>query len=231
MLESEINVLQSRLQVLLGSNSLFLPADQTPPAWQTIFQPDSAIALQNPDVKQAQQQVSIYDWKTKLARAKGLPELNLGYSNQSFSGLNSNYSNVILTQANRFSSFLVGVNIPLFFGQYKAATRASNLQKKSAEYAFTEKKTEFTGQWRQAYQRYFQQLHALNYYESSALKQADEILHTANLSFSNGGISYLEWVNLYSQSVQLRTDRVDALLQLDQTINILWFFQGQTEKP
>jgi cobalt-zinc-cadmium resistance protein CzcA len=231
MLESEINVLQSRLQVLLGNNSLFLPADQTPPAWQTIFQPDSATALQNPEVKQAQQQVSIYDWKTKVSRSKGLPELTLGYSNQSFSGPDINNSNVILTQGNRFSSFLVGVNIPLFFGQYKAAARSSNFQKKSAEYAFTEKKTEFTGQWRQAYQRYFQQVQALNYYESSALKQADEIMHTANLSFNNGGISYLEWVNLYSQSVQLRTDRLDALLQLDQTINMLWYFQGQKEKP
>ncbi|MDB4900785.1 MAG: acriflavine resistance protein [Mucilaginibacter sp.] len=231
MLESEINVLQSRLQVLLGNNLLFLPADQTPPAWQTIFQPDSATALQNPEVKQAQQQVSIYDWKTKLSRSKGLPELTLGYSNQSFAGPDINNSNVILTQGNRFSSFLVGVNIPLFFGQYKAAARSSNFQKKSAEYAFTEKKTEFTGQWRQAYQRYFQQVQALNYYESSALKQADEIMHTANLSFSNGGISYLEWVNLYSQSVQLRTDRLDAFLQLDQTINILWYFQGQKEKP
>jgi hypothetical protein len=56
-------------------------------------------------------------------------------------------------------------------------------------------------------------------------------MHTATLSFNNGGISYLEWVNLYSQSVQLRTDRLDALLQLDQTINMLWYFQGQKEKP
>jgi cobalt-zinc-cadmium resistance protein CzcA len=230
-LESEINVLQSRLQVLLGNNSLFLPDDQTPPAWQTIFQPDSATALQNPEVRQAQQQVSIYDWKTKFSRSKGLPELTLGYSNQTFAGPDVNNPNVILTQGNRFSSFLVGVNIPLFFGQYKAAARSSNYQKRSAEYAYTEKRTEFTGQWRQAYQRYVQQLQALNYYESSALKQADEILHTATLSFNNGGISYLEWANLYSQSVQLRTDRLDALLQLDQTINILWYFQGQKEKP
>jgi cobalt-zinc-cadmium resistance protein CzcA len=231
LLETEINVLQSRLQVLLGSNSLFLPDDQTPPAWQTIFQPDSATAQQNPEVRQAKQQVSIYDWKTKLSRSRGLPEINLGYSNQSFTGPDINNASVILTQGNRFSSFLVGVNIPLFFGQYKAAARSSNYQKQSAEYALSEKRTEFTGQWRQAYQRYVQQLQALNYYESSALRQADEILHTATLSFSNGGISYLEWANLYSQSVQLRTDRLGALLQLDQTINLLWYFQGQTEKP
>ena len=230
-LESEINVLQSRLQVLMGSNLLFLPDDQILPAWQSIFQPDSATALQNPEVRQARQQVSIYDWKTKLSRSRGLPEISLGYSNQSFSGPDINNANVILSQGNRFSSFLVGVNIPLFFGQYKAAARSSNYQMKSAEYAFSEKRIEFAGQWQQAYQRYVQQLQALNYYESSALKQADEILHTATLSFSNGGISYLEWANLYSQSVQLRTDRLDALLQLDQTINMLWYFQGQTEKP
>jgi cobalt-zinc-cadmium resistance protein CzcA len=74
-------------------------------------------------------------------------------------------------------------------------------------------------------------LQALGYYESSALKQASELVRTATLSFNNGGISYLEWVNYYNQSVQLRTDRLDALLQLDQTINQLWYYQGETEKP
>jgi cobalt-zinc-cadmium resistance protein CzcA len=126
---------------------------------------------------------------------------------------------------------LVGVNIPLFFGQYKAAARSAQYQKKSAEYAYSEKQAESMGQWQQAYQRYSQQLKALDYYESSALKQATEIMRTASLSFTNGGISYLEWVNLYSQSVQLRTDRLEALLQLDQTINLLWYYQGQTQKP
>jgi cobalt-zinc-cadmium resistance protein CzcA len=231
MLETEVNVLQSRLQVLLGTRSQFLPVDQTPPGWQTIFLPDSATALQNPDVRQAQQQVSINDWKIKLNKSKGLPELNLGYSNQSFAGPIANDPNVNLTQGNRFSSYLVGVNIPLFFGQYKAAARSAKYQKKSAEYAYSEKQAESMGQWQQAYQRYSQQLRALNYYESSALKQATEIMRTASLSFSNGGISYLEWANLYSQSVQLRTDRLEALLQLDQTINLLWYYQGQTEKP
>ncbi|MDB5024252.1 MAG: acriflavine resistance protein [Mucilaginibacter sp.] len=231
MLETEVNVLQSRLQVLLGTRSQFLPVDQTPPGWQTIFLPDSATALRNPDVRQAQQQVGINDWKIKLNKSKGLPELNVGYNNQSFAGPHANDPNISLTQGNRFSSYLVGVNIPLFFGQYKAAARSAKYQKKSAEYAYSEKQAESMGQWQQAYQRYSQQLRALNYYESSALKQAAEIMRTASLSFTNGGISYLEWVNLYSQSVQLRTDRLEALLQLDQTINLLWYYQGQTEKP
>jgi cobalt-zinc-cadmium resistance protein CzcA len=231
MMETEIGALQSRLQVLMATSSPYLPVDQAPPVWQDIFTPDSAIALQNPEVQQVQQQVSIYDWRTKVNRSKGLPELSVGYNNQTFAGPDINNQSVILNRSNRYSSYMLGVNIPLFTRQYKAATKYAILQKKSAEFAFTEKKSEWTAQWQQGYQRYNQQLQALSYYESSALKQADELVRTATLSFNSGGISYLEWANLYNQSVQLRTDRLDALLQLDQTINTLWYYQAQTEKP
>ncbi|MDB5288301.1 MAG: acriflavine resistance protein [Mucilaginibacter sp.] len=229
--ETEISVLQSKLQVLTGGGVAYLPADQSPPGWQNAFVPDSVKAIQNPEVRQAQQQVTISDWKLKVNRAKALPEFSLGYNNQSFAGPDISHTATILSQNNRFSSYMVGVNIPIFFKQYKAAIKSAGFQKKAAEFTYTAKQLEWKGQWQQTYKRYNQQLQALDYYESSALKQASELVRTATLSFNNGGISYLEWVNYYNQSVQLRTDRLDALLQLDQTINQLWYYQGQTEKP
>lgn len=230
MRQTEIAILQSRLQVLMSTHIACLPSDQSPPAWQNSYRADSAGALQNAEVRQARQQVAIYEWKTKLNRSKGLPEISIGYNNQTFTGPDVNKQTLILNRNNRFSSYMVGANLPLFTGQYRAATRFASLQKKSAELALSEKQAEWIGQWHQAYQRYGQQLQALTYFESSALKQADELVRTATLAFYNGGISYLEFANLYNQSVQVRTDRLDALLQLDQTINTLWYYQGQTEQ-
>ncbi|MEB0261911.1 MULTISPECIES: CusA/CzcA family heavy metal efflux RND transporter [unclassified Mucilaginibacter] len=231
LVESEIGVLQNKLMLLTGGSVAYLPTEQAPPAWQNIFLPDTAKALDNPEVKQAQQQVLIAGWKVKVSKAKALPDLSLSYSNQSLAGPDIRNSNLMLNKGARFSSYMVGLNIPLFFNQYKAAVKSAGYQKKASEYTYTAKQLEWRGQWLQSYRRYSQQLKALNYYESAALKQASELVRTATLSFNSGGISYLEWANYYNQSIQLRTDRLDALLQLDQTINQLWYYQGETEKP
>lgn len=227
VVQTELSILQGRLQLLLNSTELYLPADQHVPAWQEHFIPDSSISLQNPEVKQAKQQVEIYDRKAQVSRAKGLPEISLSYSNQSFSGPDMYNAMRNLTQGNRFSSYMLGLNIPLFYGQYRSAARSAAYQKKASEYSLSQKHAEWISQWKQSMQHYTQQLRALSYYQNSASVQATELVRTANLSFNNGQISYLEWANLYSQSVQLRTDRLEALLQLDQTINTLWYYQAQ----
>jgi cobalt-zinc-cadmium resistance protein CzcA len=229
--ETGMSNLQSRLQVLMSTATAYLPAEQSPPAWQSIFSPDSAAALQNPEVRQAQQQVIASGWKVKLNRSMMLPEISLGYTNQSFAGPDISNSKRVLGAGDRFPSYLFGLNIPLFTHQYRSAIKSARFQYASAVYAMNEKQAEWMGQWQQALQRYDQQRQALSYYESSALNQADELIRTATLSFQSGGISYLEWVNLYNQSIQLRQDRLDALQQLDQTINMLWYYQAQNDKP
>lgn len=228
---SEIGVLQSRWQLLLGKEQLFLPADQSPPNWQKNFFPDSAATLKNPEIRQAKQQVAISGLRIKVNRSRLLPEVALGYNNQSFVGPDIRNGNVFLSRANRFSSYLAGINIPLFFAPYLSAVKAATFQQKAAVYTLTARQNEWLGQWRQAVVRYNQQLQSINYYESLALNQAAELLRTATLSFKSGGISYIEWVNYYNQSIQIQTDRLDAFLQLDETINTIWYYQAQAQKP
>ena len=230
-LVADVNVLQSRWRYLLGTEKLLLPQDQSPPAWQKFLLADSAAALDNPEVRQAKQQLAISKTRIKVSQARRLPELLLGYNNQSFVGPDLKNTNDLLTRGNRFSSYQAGLSIPLFFGPYRSAVKYAVFQKKAAEFTLTAKQSEWLGQWRQTVDRYQQQLQSVTYYETLALKQAAELLRTASLSFKSGGISYIEYVTLYNQAVQLQTDRLDALLQLDQTINTIWYYQAQTEKP
>ena len=230
-LQTEIEVQQSRLQALMASNEIFLPNDQLPPAWQNNFIPDSTMVMQNPEVRQANQEVVVNDWKRKVNKSKALPDLSLAYSNQSFSGTTIGNGFTTLNKSNRYSSVMVGLNVPIFFKGYKAAVRSAELQKKSAQFSLSEKETQLSSQWQQTFRRYNRQKQSLLYYEIAAQNQADELLRTASLSFKNGDISYLEWANLYNQSIQLKTDRLTALLQIDQTINLLWYYQAKIEKP
>jgi len=229
--ETEFINLQSRLQVLMSTKNAYMPEDQSPPAWYINFMPDSIAALKNPEVRQARQQVAVSDFLIKVNRAKVLPELVLSYSNQSFAGPDIANPNRRLTTGNRFSSYMLGLNIPIFTRQYRAAIQSATFQRNAALFTLEQRQAEWLGQWCQAIALYNQQKQALNYYETSALKQAREIMRTATLAFRNGGISYLEWANLYGQSVQIRQDRLDALTQLDQTINLLWYYEAQNNQP
>ncbi|MCJ8209792.1 CusA/CzcA family heavy metal efflux RND transporter [Mucilaginibacter sp. RS28] len=230
-IEGEISQLQNRWQTLLNTSEKYLPEDAAPPKWYKSMLPDSNAALRHPEVNQAKQQVVVSDFRIRNAKARALPEVVLGYNNQSFAGADPRNSNYNLTRSDRFSSYLFGVNIPLFFKPYKAAMKAASYQQKASVYTCSAKQAEWLSQWKQAAERYKQQLQALTYYESAAATQADELVRTATLSFKNGGISYLEWANFYSQSVQLRTERIDALLQLNQSVNTLWYYQNETGKP
>jgi len=230
-LASEISMLQSQWQLLLGNEKLFLPAEQAPPPWQTGFLPDSAAAMENPEIRQARQQVTISDLQIKVNRSRQLPEINLAYNNQSFTGPDIRNSRDYLSRSNRFSSYLAGLSVPLFLRPYRSAVKAATFQKTAAVYTLTARQNEWMGQWRQAVARYNQQLQSAAYYETLALNQAAELLRTATLSFKSGGISYIEWVTFYNQSIQIQTDRLDILLQLDQTINNIWYYQAQTQKP
>ncbi|WP_299290824.1 efflux RND transporter permease subunit, partial [uncultured Mucilaginibacter sp.] len=228
---SEINILQSHWQLLLGTKTQLLPVDQSPPSWQQNFSSDSAAALENPEVRQAKQQVTVSGLQVKVNRSRQLPEITLGYNNQSFAGPDIRDGNVLLSRGNRFSSYLAGVNIPLFLAPYRSAVKAATLQQKAATYTLTAKQNEWLEQWRQAVTRYNQQIQSIHYFETLASNQAAELLRTATLSFKSGGISYIEWVGLYNQAMQIQNDRLDALLQLDQTINTIWYYQAQPQKP
>lgn len=230
-LESQFRNLQTQWQVLLGSKEVLLPADDGPPKWYAAFKLDSSSLGNHPDVKQASQQVEISNWKLRVNRAKLWPDFNIGYINQSFAGPDINDLNRFLGRGDRFSSYLVGVNIPLFFGSYRSGIRSASFEKQAAETAVQAKRSEWNSLWQQAVNQYNQQLEALGYYENTAAKQASELIRTANLSFKNGDISYVEWASLFNQAIQLRTERIDAFLLINQTVNQLWFYQAQFPQP
>ena len=54
----------------------------------------------------------------------------------------------------------------------------------------------------QAISNYNKHLETVNYYEDTALKNADIIIKTANLQFQNGEINYLEWVLLTNNAIK-----------------------------
>jgi len=70
-------------------------------------------------------------------------------------------------------------------------------------------------------------LQSIDYYESKALKNAEIISSTANIQLANGGINYLEWVQLINQSTSVKNDYIDAVKVLNELILQLNYFTNK----
>jgi cobalt-zinc-cadmium resistance protein CzcA len=55
---------------------------------------------------------------------------------------------------------------------------------------------------------------AVGVYETILLRNAEDILRTANQQFENGEVNYLEWVLLTNQAIAVRSAHLDALTTL-----------------
>jgi cobalt-zinc-cadmium resistance protein CzcA len=69
-----------------------------------------------------------------------------------------------------------------------------------------------------AQSQYEQYLEAANYFEINSLPEAKTISQTADKQFINGDINYLDWVMLNNQSIVIRSNYLDILKALNESI-------------
>ena len=66
------------------------------------------------------------------------------------------------------------------------------------------------------YQKY---LASVNWFESEGLKNAATTIATAHQQFAGGEINYLDWVILVNQAIDLRSQYLDAVKNMNDAIN------------
>ena len=220
-LETDLQLLQNQLSFLLQSPQRFVPAstDLKLPLNTTI---DTASLVQHPQMQLLAQQRSVANAQTKVEQSKLTPDLSVGYFNQSFKG----YQNVDGTEkffdgGRRFSSVQAGVAIPLFNSAQRAKIQASKINEQVSEQNYALSLQNLQLLYQQTSANYKKYLQAVNYYESSGLKNATAIVNTANLQFLGGDINYLEWVMLLNQAIVIRSEYIDAVRNLNATTIIL----------
>jgi cobalt-zinc-cadmium resistance protein CzcA len=217
-LRADFHIVQNRFSYLLNSNTLWLPKDTALRA-PLLQLPDTSLVNQLPAVLCKQQQQNIALQEIKLNKAKKLPLLNAGYSNQSIIG----YQNVDGTEkyysgSKRFSSVIAGIGIPIFSKSLNARIRSSEAQYRAvqAEYADTVALQKTALQ--QLLLQYQRSEQTLNNYQQAVNKQVSVIYENATLQFTNGAINYLEWAMLINQAISLEANYIDALSERNRTV-------------
>jgi cobalt-zinc-cadmium resistance protein CzcA len=155
----------------------------------------------------------------KLNRAKKLPLLNAGYSNQSIIG----YQNVggaekYFNASRRFSSVIAGIGIPVFSKALNARIRSSEAQYRAAQAEYADTLALQKAALQQLILQYQKNEQMLNNYQQAVNKQASVIYENAALQFANGAINYLEWTILINQAISLEVAYIDALNERNRTV-------------
>ncbi|MBX7180650.1 MAG: CusA/CzcA family heavy metal efflux RND transporter [Bacteroidia bacterium] len=204
-LQNELELCILRFQLILNT-----PIAYTPKPGSIKFEQLSlGQAESHPYQKTWEQQIQLAQTNLSLQKAQMLPNLSLGLTNQSFRGYGSD--NKFYTGKTRFTSYQVGVGIPLFFAAGRSQIKAQETKLKIAQNEASWKKTWLENQLKIAEQQLNNCKERLQYYENHQLRDAGQISTLAKKQFQAGDINFLDWANLQKQAFDIQMNYLDVV--------------------
>lgn len=214
-LHNDREVLLLRFQLLLNTEQSIIPVSTVTKLGSTLYN-DSSKLIQHPQIRLLEQGQSVAKQNTKLQKSRLLPDLNFGYYNLSIMGMGAD--DVFYSRDQRFQFVQFGIGIPLFFQAQQARIASGKIQQHMAgnelEFGLKSLKTD----WEAALKTREALAQNLEFYEQTALPNAQLIAETANRQFSNGEINYLEWVILMNHVINTQSQYLDLLNDWNQNI-------------
>jgi heavy metal efflux system protein len=216
LLKSEANLdvenLRQQLQLLLNTPDTIAIVDSD---LQKVDFLAEDLNGDNALLKLQEQFVSVSEGQYKLERSRFLPDLSAGYFNQQIEGVKN------------FSSFQVGVKVPLFFWSQKGKTQAAKKNTEIAQMNYEQTKLDINSVLQANLQEYEKHKASVFYYETKGLQLAEKLFSSANTAYKEGEIGYVEYIATLEQAVQIKRDYIDRLNLYNQTINEINYLTGK----
>lgn len=220
-IEQDIEIMQLQFQLLLNSETVFTPIANGY-SDNLISAIDSSVLATHPEIQYWKQQQQIATANTKLEQSKLSPDLTFGYNIMGMRGMGAD--DKIYNSTPRFQSVQVGLGIPIFNGGQKAKINAAKTNETVVANEYHLKLKELETGYQSAFKQYLKFEQAVQYFENTALKNADILTSTAKKQFLSGEINYLEWVLLINQSIQIQSDYIEAIKNRNNALTELNFY-------
>lgn len=192
---AEEQVLLAVLQGLSGSTTPLLIAKQTLEPLPAGTIGDSAQLQHYPALQWQQQQVVIQEKEKKLEANTLLPDLSIGYFNQSLIGTSLNSAGTAIAKGgDRFQGWHAGVSIPLWLGPLRARVKAAEQRRVQADFNYQQMNVELKSRWQQAIAQYSRYKGSLDYYRETAIPNAMLIEKQALLGYEKGDVGYTTYL-------------------------------------
>lgn len=210
---SDYEIAISQLAQWIGSdtNWVFPPNELKPLLIPMNAEIDS---LGYPQLALQQKRIAASDQEYRLAKSRFMPDLMVGYFNQS------------LEEVPGMDGIQLGISAPIFFWG-KQSESASAKRERAIEQARYEEmilvlKAEETRLWKEL-EKYQGEL---NWYEETGEDVAEELQKFALKAYENGAIGYVEFLDSLEESRRLKEAHLLTLMNYNQTIVQLQFLHG-----
>ncbi|WP_109699450.1 CusA/CzcA family heavy metal efflux RND transporter [Chitinophaga deserti] len=212
-LRQERAMLQQQFMLLLNTTEPRLPVSSSFKLEAPL--PDTALLAEHPLLRLQRQQEKAAEAAILVEKSKLLPELSAGYNNLSIR------DGVRYDRGSRFQSFQVGVAIPVFTGSQKARIKSAKTFRRIVENETAYNTQALLAQYQTALAQVSQYGEIVHDFEDGTLRNALEITGTLNRQLEGGEINYLEWTVLNQQSLNTQLDYLEAVKNLNNSINHL----------
>lgn len=220
---------QRELQQLLNSDEL---VDVTFKAMQFLSPEETSIpqkdSINNPRLAFFGQQIEVSHLEMKVEQARLLPDLSIGYFNQSFNGLGQNQAGetVMYDSSDRFSGVMLGISLPIWAKPQLSKIKAERFKTKEREATYQALTKKLNTQQVLLQERLIQLQNNLDSYKEHALPQAKLIFKQAQRGFKEGEIGYVEYIQSLDRAAKIELDYLEIINQFYQTKTDLEYITG-----
>ncbi len=223
----DILIHQNTLKTLLNSNEDVTSTGQGLEKKVLDIPSDCVSVSSNPALRYFAQQVEVAKAGKNLEKARLLPDITVGYFNQTLYGT-PNYKDpgIVSNNSNRFQGVIVGLAFPLWTKPQLARIRANEANRNAAQSTLEFQRKNLQGQYSQAFQQFLKFKNSLEYYEKNALPSAQLIIYNAQKNYQSGNIGYIEFSHGLTRALGIQTNYLNILSQYNQSIIHIEFLIG-----
>ena len=188
---------------------------------------DTTELLQNPILAVAQQQVKVSQQQQKLEGARAMPDLHIGYFNQTLIGpQNVDGQETYYGSDKRFQGFQAGISFPIWFVPYTARAKAAKLSALSSQRHFESNRIMIQQQYNEAIQEVEKNRNSLAYYQTTALETADLLVNQSRKSYQSGELDFSSLLFSLRQALNIREGYVSAWHEYNRSIILVEYLSG-----
>ncbi|GAB3662952.1 CusA/CzcA family heavy metal efflux RND transporter [Echinicola sediminis] len=144
--------------------------------------------------------------KRQLAQA-GINKASAGYLPK----INAQYGWQEVNEVRGYSSFQIGLNIPLAFHQTQAEVKAAKLSASQAEQFYQNERLELRTAYANAYEQVVKWKASYEFYTKEALPLSIEQENAAVLSYSEGAIDYITFIQNIQDVIKIKLGALETL--------------------
>ena len=207
--QTDATVVLQQLQLYTGLTDYIVTAPLSKTYSSFLFaelSTDSVTIIGSPLLRYFKQTQLVAEKSLQLERNRALPGFSFGYMNQ---GSPSTEIPMRLR---------VGINIPLWFWQYNASIKAAKTNLQITEQNTLAQQQSVTSKLEQAKGDAHKFQLSLAYYESTGLKQADDLITSSDRMFSAGQSDYITYLRTLSDAYNIQLKYIETLRNFNQSI-------------